>query len=103
MCVICLKAIGCGMRLILYTNLKIAGYWMKALSVQRMGGLISSTPNGDGNPKIATCQGIFPINFPFFINWDFVFLVTKHGRQDFGLLITPRLILDKALKRNHLI
>lgn len=66
MCVICLKAIGCGMRLILYTNLKIAGYWMKALSVQRMGGLISSTPNGDGNPKIATCQGIFPINFPFF-------------------------------------
>ena len=54
---ICLMEIGCGMRSIHCTSLKIVAFLIKGLGVLRMAGLICSTPNGDGNPSTATCPG----------------------------------------------
>ncbi|KAL0376584.1 UNVERIFIED_CONTAM: NEDD8-activating enzyme E1 catalytic subunit [Sesamum calycinum] len=47
------------MRVILYTNQRIAGSWMKDSGVQRMEGLIFSIPSGGGSPENATCPDRF--------------------------------------------
>lgn len=58
----CFMGTGYGMRVIHSTCPRIALSWIKVLGVLRMVGLIVSTLNGVGSPKIAICPGLTLVN-----------------------------------------